>query len=288
MKLIMVPVADRPECAIALDQAFRLADRLSSNIIGCHLRPHQSEIEKPGKSRFLLQFARAEKSAKPPTSRDIDLRCKAAKALFMAKVSQHGFQPVKRPRLGIERSARWIEKVGALGKLFPIIGPVTDLSVVSRPKHNAHGPGPEFLLSALLYSGKPVLILPQRTTAPVGKHILIAWNQSVEAARAVTAAMPLLWMADSVTICSCGPENRVGPKSTQLSEYLTTWGVKSKRVATKGRDAEKEIDATYRETGSDLIVMGAYSRSRMREIVFGGVTQHMLFETNKPVFALRS
>lgn len=288
MKLIMAPVANRPECKIALDQAFRLADELASNIIGCHLRPHRLEALPARRPHYDLRFGRKSKSSEMPTEKEVDLRCRAAQALFSRRIREHNFQLLKRPRLGIERGAQWVEMVGDFDRLFSIVGPVTDMSVVSRPKQRARGSSPEFLLAALLHSGKPVLVLPQTPVPSVGKRVLVAWNQSVEAARAVSAALPLLTRAESVHICSCGPENQPGPKSTNLAQYLTYWGVKCTRISTKAWDIPKEIEEAYKKTESDLIVMGAYSRSRMREIVFGGVTQYMLFETTRPVFALHS
>ncbi len=206
----------------------------------------------------------------------------------MQHVKEHGYRAVKRPRLGLERCAQWIELVGAVDRLFCIAGPIADMSIVSRPRLNARGPGPEILLSALMHSGKSVLVLPQTPASLVGQRILVAWNQSVEAARAVSAALPLLRRASAVHICSCGPENSLGPKAVHLAQYLTYWGVKCRRRTTRGRDVPGEIEATCDDTDSDLVVMGAYSRSRVRELVFGGVTQHMLFRTARPVFTLHS
>jgi len=288
MRVILVPVADRPECRIALDHAFHLADDLTANVVGCHLRPHRSEDSPPSGPRFRLRVGRAAPLPARQGAREADLKCRNARDLFMRHVKEHGYRAVKRPRLGKQRCAQWIELVGAVDRLFCIAGPIADMSVVSRPKQNARGPGPEILLSALLHSGKPVLVLPQ-TPAPLsGQRILVAWNQSVEAARAVSAALPLLRKASAVHICSCGPENSLGPKAVHLAQYLTYWGVESRRLITRGSDVPGELEATCSDTDSDLVVMGAYSRNRMREIVFGGVTQHMLFRTARSVFALHS
>jgi nucleotide-binding universal stress UspA family protein len=287
MKVILIPVADRPECRVALEQAFTLASELGANVAGCHLRPHREDQAKARKPRFLLRIG-ADASSDAPTAKQSALRAREAASLFAATAERHGFELVKKARLGMAHGAIWSEMVGSLDKLFPIIGPVADLSVVSRPKLGARGRGSDFLLSALLQSGKPVLVLPQSRAKPVGKHVLIAWNQSTEAARAVTAALPILSRAVAVHICSCGPETRNGPKSSFLAQYLRFWGIKTSHTTTKGRNVEQELAAAYAETGSDLILMGAYSRSRMREVVFGGVTQHLLFETNVPVLALHS
>jgi len=166
------------------------------------------------------------------------------------------------------------------------MGPLADLLVVSRPTANGGTLGRLFLSASLLRSSRPVLVLPQFRKRTVGNRVCIAWNQSVEAAQAVAAAMPFLTRADHVSIVSCGPETQAGPKSGQLTAYLKYWGIKSERISTPGKNEPKEIIATYRSTGSDLLVMGAYSRSRMSRLVFGGVTEYMLNRASIPVLML--
>ena len=65
-----------------------------------------------------------------------------------------------------------------------------------------------------------MLVLPQRPVRHLAQRVVIAWNQSPEAAAAVTAALPLLKLAERVVLVSSGRENRVGPRSSQLSQYL--------------------------------------------------------------------
>ncbi len=287
MRVILVPVANRPECKVALGQAFDLATRLSASIVGCHLRPHRSEPRRSSKDPVSLNFGNG--GGKPSTtSKGAQMRSKAAHKLFVRQAEAHDFRVMDRPKRGVEHAAVWYERVGSLDKLFPIIGPVADLSVVSRPEKSAKGQGRDFVLSAVMHSGKPVLILPQKNVRHVGRRVLIAWNQSIDAARAVSASMPLLTTAEAVHICSCGLRDRAGPKASHLARYLAMWGVKTTRSVTKGSDVAKELRTIFHETKSDLMVMGAYSRGRLQEIVFGGVTRHMLFETTFPVLALHS
>ena len=119
-----------------------------------------------------------------------------------------------------------------------------------------------------------------------GKRILVAWNQSADAAAAVTAALPLLMRAERVVVVSAGRENRLGPTSAHVARYLAHWGVTVECKRTQGRQVEREILRTCRAVESDLLVMGAYSRSRLRQLVLGGVTEHMLFKSDLPVFLL--
>ena len=287
MKVIMIPVADRPECKLAMDAAFSLAERFSGSIVGCHLRPHRFE-GKTENPRSFLSFRRSDSLAHSMTEKEIELKSTAARKLFLDHVEEAGFKAVKHPSLGATRAAQWVEMVGSLDRLFAIIGPTSDVCIVSRPRHTSKGPGSDFMLAALLETGKPAIVLPQTHVSSFGKRIVIAWNQSVEAARAVSAALPLLQEAEAVQIVSAGPESRVGPKSSALANYLKYWGVKATRTQTKGRDPAAEIHEAYRKSGSDLIVMGAYSRGRFRERVFGGVTEDLLFRAGPPIFTLHS
>jgi nucleotide-binding universal stress UspA family protein len=154
------------------------------------------------------------------------------------------------------------------------------MAVLARPKPKSAGRAKAFLLAALLHSARPVLVIPQKPLATVGTRIVVAWNQSTEAVLAVAAAIPLLQRAEQVLIASSGAENRTGPKSSHLAQYLANWDIKAERVRTRGRDVEGEIETVYRDAGSDLLVMGAYSRPRLRQLIFGGVTERMLFNTN--------
>lgn len=276
MSVILVPTADRPECAFALDAAFRLAGRLEADIAGCHVRQTRQEAQ--------LRSGEIESPAEP--SSGASLNSAGARRLFEQTAEANGFSITRRFAPRHRRRAVWHELVGTPARALGIAGPVADFSVVSRPKRESGGRARAFLLSALLDTGRPVLVLPQRRVGNLARRVVIAWNQSVEAAAATTAAIPLLRGAERVVIATSGPENRAGPKSSQLAQYLATFDIETEVVRARGRDTGAELHAIYRETDADLLVMGAYSRHRLREILFGGVTEHMLFATNLPVLML--
>ncbi len=275
MRVILVPVADRPECARALATAFDIGKRVGACVSGCHMRPHRYSEVSLG-TAFADAAWRKKSTKKAPD---------AAKSLYQGVAEQHGYDLIKRAR--VEPGALWQEKVGSPEILMGIVGPVSDLVVVSRPAKSGTV-ADMFLSAALLESASPVLILPQASRRRIGRRIAIGWNQSSEAARAVRAALPLLTTADEVTIITCGSEDRPGPKSTQVAAYLKHWGVKADRVDTRGRDIEAELMGAYRDVGADMLVSGAYSRSRWREKVFGGTTEYLLREAKIPVFTLHS
>ena len=282
MKVLLVPVADRPESVAAVDVAFGLADRLDANVIGAHLRPHR-DLSQGYKSKGVPLFGSPDEAALAElSSKQSPATVRAAHKLFVSAAEKQGFELAKGPRVGAHQKAIWQELVGSPDKLMAIAGPLADLTVVSRPAKSGRL-ARLFVLAALLQSGRPVLVLPQKQAKVPGKRIAIAWNQSAEASRTVAACMPLLQSAEQVTIISCGTEDRRGPKSSQLLAYLKHWDIRAKAVRTKGHAEGREMMQAYKDTRSDLLVMGAYSRSRLREVVLGGMTEKMLWESQVPV-----
>ena len=275
MRVILVPVADRPECTRALQAAFDIGRRLDASVHGCHIRPHRySEVAlSPG---FPDAVWRQKSTKKSPT---------AAKELFREIAETSGYTVARKPRA--TPAAFFDLRVGSPDKVMAIVGPVADLIVVSRPE-KPRTVADMFMLAALLESSRPVLLLPPKNRRKIGHRIVIAWNQSPDIAKNVTLSMPLLQQATEVTILSSGPENRTGPKSSQLEQYLRHWGVDAESVHTRGRQFESELMGVCKDVGADLILSGAYSRQRWRERVFGGPTEFLLRRARMPVLMLHS
>ncbi|MDZ4729454.1 MAG: universal stress protein [Xanthomonadales bacterium] len=285
MKSILVPVADRPECVFALDSAFRLAKSLGASVAGCHVRPHREDKSGSNGNRLMEAL---ESIGLDDVPEDVaSLNSRKASELFARVAAKHAVVMARKRRLSAETLAYWQEMVGTPDRLLGIVGPVSDLVVVSRPKKKSSGPARAFLLAALLNSGRPVLVLPQKSVKP-GKRVCIAWNCSVSSARAVSAAMPVLQLAESVHIVSCGKNSTPGPSISHLKGYLAMWGVDASSEITRGRNDSKELLEQYQKSDSDLLVMGAYSRSHFRERILGGVTHAMLNESAVNLFALHS
>lgn len=275
MRLILVPVADRPECARALNSAFDLGERLGASVSGCHIRPHRY-------SDTSLSFSTAYAVWRRKNNKRTPI---AARALYEKVAEAHGYELIRRARQ--TPGALWSERVGSPDVIMGIVGPVCDLVVVTRPK-KPKGVADMFVRAALFETNTPVLILPERTKRTVGKRIVIGWNQSKEAARTVARSLPLLAEADEVTIVTCGAEDSPGPKSAQLSAWLAHWGIRAKRIATKGRKVHPELMDAYHEVDGDLLVAGAYSHPRWRQKVFGGTTEWMLHELRAPLLTMHT
>lgn len=280
MKVICVPVVDRPECAVALSTAFELGSQLGSAVLGYHLRNHSdSDVSMPDEVASIV-------NGEEDDSDGDDQNQESALQLFK-KVAEHNGYTFKK-KAAAAPIALWQAKVGSPNKLFSIVGPVTDLIVVSRPASNNGKKAKKFMLTALLNSTKPVLILPQNPVESIGNKVCIAWNQSPECARAVTAALPILQQASEVNIITNGLQNKVGPKARHLQQYLTMHGIDSNHIQCNESNDIQALCSAFEQSQSDLMVMGAYSRSRLRQVIFGGVTEHMLYKADIPVLMLHS
>ena len=136
--------------------------------------------------------------------------------------------------------------------------------------------------------GRPVLVVPRYGTLDtVGERVLVAWNGSREATRAVHDALPILKLAQAVTVLSIDPARDTGDRmpSADIALHLARHGVAAEGMSTLGLDISVGdlLLSRAADLGADLIVMGAYGHSRVRELVLGGVTRHILQHMTVPV-----
>ena len=179
----------------------------------------------------------------------------------------------KAPGLG-KVSASFHVETGAEDEVIRIAGRVSDLLVMARPQGPLAGSQRLVLEAALIDTGRPLLIVPPKA-AKIGGHVAIAWNGSTQAARAVALAMDFIAGAQSVTVLTA-KEGGADYRPDEVREYLGWHGIKANVVQVAGKDdPAKALLSAAGKAGADLLVMGAYGHSRMREMVFGGVTRHI-------------
>lgn len=144
-------------------------------------------------------------------------------------------------------------------------------------------------------SGRPVLVVPNEgIVKPIGRTILIAWNGSREASKAVAAAMPFLEKADTIRILTIteakDAENPYAPSPEQLALNLTRHGlrVSCERIVPDAGQSSTDLLTGYAQSfGADLMVMGFYSsHTRLRELILGGVTRSLLTEPPLPLLGM--
>jgi len=169
-----------------------------------------------------------------------------------------------------------------------------DLAVVARPDPARQTAGPPGLVESLvLTSGRPVIVLPPRSTASRLGRIEVGWNAGREAVRAVADALPLLVRAAAVEVLIIDPERSRGDHGQEpgadIARYLARHGAKVdiRRLSSDGEDVGRLLLSQAAAFGADLLVMGAYGHARLNELIFGGVTRTALHDAGLPVLMSR-
>lgn len=184
------------------------------------------------------------------------------------------------PSLG-RPSAELIYETGEEAAYVAAHGRGSDLLVVG----NATVSGWGVLEAALLATGRPVLIAPPEAPERIAGTVAIAWKDTVEAARAVTAAMPFIEMAQHVIIFVVEEQIELGEKSSGRLRNALSWHGPSVSVQRLPQDGGPPVETLLAAVDgkADLLVMGAYGHSRLREVIFGGFTRRILNGINLPV-----
>ncbi len=194
-------------------------------------------------------------------------------------------------RAGVQKSEWRRSDRGALGAMR-LSARYADLAVVGQhdPDRSAEERMPGFFVEDLVLSaGRPVLAVPYAGHfASVGSRVLVAWNTSREAARAITDSLPLLQRARSVEVVAFEPQrggaDHGAEPGADIALYLARHGVKVTAARQQaGIDVGSQILSRAADTDADLIVMGAYGHSRGRELVLGGATRSLLEAMTVPV-----
>jgi hypothetical protein len=180
----------------------------------------------------------------------------------------------------------WLEEapegeafVGSYGRVF-------DAIVLSRPDIKAVSLHNKALESSLFESGRPVLVCPPTAPQQIATNVLVHWNCSTEQALVTALAMPLLEKAERVTLLTIvGGAVVPGPSAEHMVRGLRFNGIDANlmSVELKGRSTGEAVLATAASLGCDLLVKGAYTQSRLRQMIFGGTTQHILANATVPV-----
>jgi nucleotide-binding universal stress UspA family protein len=169
-----------------------------------------------------------------------------------------------------------------------------DLAVVARPDPTGQTAGPPQLVESLvLTSGRPIITLPPSGIALRARRILVGWNASREAVRAVADSLPLIVRAEAVEVLIVDHRlnsARYGQEpGADIARHLARHGAKVhvRKLSSGGRDVGRVLLSQAAAFGADLVVMGAYGHSRLRDWVFGGVTRTVLREAAVPVLMSR-
>jgi nucleotide-binding universal stress UspA family protein len=178
----------------------------------------------------------------------------------------------------------WREITGREADVVAAAGRLTDLIVIGRPSGEAEAPLAATLDAALFDTGRPVLVASPTAARVMAGRVALAWNGSAQAARVVAAALPILEVADHVTVLTVGTIDSVAT-AQDLIAYLGRHKVSASHesIPQGGASTGAALLAHAEQTRADLLVMGAYGHSRLREMILGGATRDVLSAAGIPV-----
>ncbi len=222
------------------------------------------------------------------TEKESSERSNAVRGMFDRFVAQHGVT-VHEPTPGAGATANFYSVTGREEDLVAQLARLADLTVVPHPEAGDDVSSSDALHAVLFDSGRPVLIAPQTAPAAVGSRICIAWNGTAESAAAVQAAIPWMQRAQAVRMLYADEYQRRGPGASEVASYLALHDIQAEVTLFRpqDRDVGRGLLGAAREFGADLLSMGAYSHSRLRQLILGGVTRHVLEHATIPVMMNR-
>ncbi len=271
MKNVLVPVEKHDLITSMLECATKLAAQSSGVVEGVALRLPQISVVGPDPV-VTVTFPRADEE-------DIEIQA-ASRSIFDAffGIAGAGAAPRQRTRW---RAGEIVDdtELGSLARVY-------DLTVVGRPQGGTSGPRMTTFESVLFESGRPILIAPPKTPRSIGERIVISWNCSTESSRTVAYGLPLLLKAREVAILTVEESVVPGPTGKELADYLAVHGIEAREltVLSGGRKPGAAILEEAQRLGADLLFKGAYTQSRLRQMIFGGATSHIVAYTELPVF----
>lgn len=275
MKTILVPVELHDQVAATLQAAALLGTAFGSYLEGFPLHPALSP--------FLAADAMGATILYDAEFEEDEATLQKARQAFENKMHAHGI--AEGGGTAGQAAYNWRDEaqgdnfVGSHSRLF-------DITVVGRPGTKDGQPRGTTLEAALFESGRPVLIAPPEELQKIGERILIAWNGSTETARTIGWAMPLLRRAQHVVVLTVKGSGVSGPSGKEVATYLDRHAIRAevRSVEPGGRAAGKTTLDEVTNLGCDLLVRGAYTQSRLRQLIFGGTTRQIIAEAKVPVF----
>jgi nucleotide-binding universal stress UspA family protein len=282
LRLILAPLLGGTADPATLDAGIALARRFEAHLAALFVRidprdavPVIGEGVSPAIIDQLTRSAEAE----------ITRQREQAEAVFETACARAAIARAETPTGGCAASAGWLELAGRRDEIVPRRARTSDLVVLARASGDEATDATAVLEATLMGGGRPLLLVPPGAPAVLGERLAIAWNGSTEAARAVAGALPFLERAGAIHVLTA-PTWRTEPQvAGALIDYLAWRGIAAsgRTVEAGAQPVAAALLQTAEDAGADLLVMGGYGRTRLSELVLGGVTRHVLAHATLPV-----
>lgn len=280
LKDILLYMDASPACQSRLDLASVIAQRFKAHVTGLLVKPQP------------VQFGYVMADFGTVFENDVLANVQGEERAYVEKVaaSVGGRFREQLARDGV--AFEWRSVVGSVAQQISLRARYADIAVIGQPDPRGRSLADQLSVAGeiLLTSGRPILVVPYTGRFPtIGERVLIAWNGSREAARAVNDALPFLVKAKAVTILSIDPQSGSAGEGAAPGEdlglHLARHGIKVESASMVGNEISvgDMLLSRAADWTSDLIVMGAYGHSRFRELVLGGATRSLLKTMTVPV-----
>jgi nucleotide-binding universal stress UspA family protein len=278
LREIVVFIDGRTETPGVLEFAGMLAQEHGARLISVFMQPEPTVT--PAETFARGKGMRSTIEAHRPQLERIEAEHRAQ---FEDVVRRHGIRP----------ESEW-RSLPYLSSEVGVHAYYADLVVIARPESASETAGPPGLAESLvLSSGRPIIMFPPLGTVSKVRRILVAWNATRESIRAVADALALLAKAEAVEVLVVDHQRHPaghGPEpGADIARHLARHGAKVevRRLSSGGKDVGQLLLSQATDFGADLLVMGAYGHSHLREWMFGGVTRTVLYEAGLPVLMSR-
>ena len=274
MKNILVPFSDDDEAQSAAATVAMVAKQYGSLIEGLFAnQPPQVVVTEMVPATYINMMDEQRRADGDAARQRFEAAMKAAGIAMNGSVSGDG------------AAATWTEIDGREDAIVADYGRVFDLIAIGRRTGRTVSDWNVTLEAAIFESGKPVLLTPPTLPASFGRRVIIAWNGSTETAHAIAVAMPILLNSDEVNVVTVSGGTVPGPSGEDIALRLRRHGITARAMADDagGRTVGEAMLDCAAGVDADLMIKGAYTQNRLRQLIFGGATRHVIQHADLPV-----
>jgi len=286
VRKFLLPVSSTTSASAALQTGLMLAKRWHAHLQVLHIRSAQEFAPFVGEGMTGAMI----EDMMSATERASGQRERSLEELFALAAEEAGVSVGEALHGRDEPSASFTMLTGREDELIAHRARLADLTIVPHPQAGEDVAAADALHAVLFDSGRPVLLAPVIPPETFGTRVAIAWNGTANAASALASVMPFVRQAEAVRILVCDDYRRPGPSGAEVAEYISHHGVTADVVQfypRKGMTGAGLLAAAT-EFRADLMSMGAYSTaSRLRQLILGGITRHVLEHAQLPVLMNR-
>jgi nucleotide-binding universal stress UspA family protein len=275
---LLLPVIGTEAGETALATAFLAARIWKAHVHALHVRIDPRDVAPLAGEGLSGAMIEEMMSA---TERESAERARSVQAMFMRYVEEHGIPIVTDPAAAFSAGAVTASFGSVVGREEDVIAQqarLSDFVVLAHPEAGDDVSTSDALHAVLFDSGRPVMVAARVPPDHLGRRICIGWNGTAESAAAVAGGLPWIERAEAVRVLHAEEYQRRGPDVTGLADYLAWHGVQAETRPFRpvNHSVGAGLLAAAKEFQADLLIMGAYSHSRLRQLILGGVTRYVL------------